>query len=106
MPYNLFLSCRNVFTNQQRPETEVLDIYYSPFPAGQWKVFQEQSDASNDITEGVDACDLCAWAVAYTTSNKTLREYSIDSFADFESGSPLLRQGEHMLAMGAHHVQL
>lgn len=98
MSTKLCSPCRQAFTNPKAPKTLPIDICYYPFHEGPWKVFQEQSDASHNNTEAVAACDFCAFAVAYATSDKALGEYSIGSFADFDTTLPLHKQGEPMLA--------
>jgi hypothetical protein len=99
MSTKLCLPCRHAFNIPKPPKTKVLDIYYSPFHEGPWKAFQEQSDAFQDIAEAAAACDFCSFVVAYATSDKALSEYSIGSFADFDSKMPLREQGEPMLAI-------
>lgn len=99
MSAQLCLPCRHAFVNLKPPKTKLIDIYYSPFHEGPWKAFQEQSDAPHDVTAAVAACDFCAFAVAYATSDKALGEYSIGSFADFDPKSPRREQGEPMLAI-------
>ncbi|CAF3434326.1 unnamed protein product [Fusarium graminearum] len=98
MSTKLCSPCRQAFTNPKAPKTLPIDICYYPFHEGPWKVFQEQSDISHNDTEAVAACDFCAFAVAYAASDKALGEYSIGSFADFDTTLPLHKQGEPMLA--------
>ena len=99
MPPKLCSPCQEAFTTSKPPKVIILDIPYFPFHEGPWKAFQEQSDASHDITEATSTCDFCAFAVAYASSDKALGESSKGSFANFDPTSPRRKQGEPMIAL-------
>ncbi|KAF5576011.1 hypothetical protein FPCIR_12857 [Fusarium pseudocircinatum] len=103
MPSKLCAPCQDAFLSEPKRLHRDSTIRYAPFHEAPWRALQSDADSSQDMTESVNDCDFCSFAVAFAAADQALGGYGNGYLAD-ESEAFRKGQGAPMLAFQSYDL--